>query len=627
MWAWIRKRKTWLLTVSGVLLGAGLVLELRLQQHFYSQLTFAVSALLAGPDIFRVAWKSLKERRLGMNFLMTIAAVGAFGTGHGEEGAAVLFLFAIAEGLEEYAETRAHSSIGKLLQLAPSTASVRRDGEEVQVPTEEVRPGETILLRPGEKIPLDGIVREGSSSVDQAAITGESVPVEKGPGSSVFAASLVNDGYLEVEVSKASSETLLARIVALIEGAEKHRSRTERFVDRFARLYTPTVVALAVATAIIPPLAFGLSFSAWLYRALVLLVVSCPCALAISTPVSFVSALTSAARQGVLIKGAEYVEAIRSARVFAFDKTGTLTQGRLAVDSVMPLGEGAEAEMIRIAAAIESRSLHPVGQAIVGHARQIGLDIDEVEDFISTSGKGVTATYRGTRYLLGNAAFLAERGLTVPAEIVARQQGRGTTVVLLASEEKLLACIGVSDQPRSAAVEAVRVLHRHGFHTVMLTGDARRTAEAMATQVGIDEVHAELLPEDKVDAVKRLGERYGGVVVVGDGVNDAPALAEASVGIAMGVAGTDVALETADIALMEDDLGKLPYLVELSSRTLRVVRQNIVASISIKGTLGLLALQGMVSLWVAVAIGDMGLSLAVILNALRVGLLHVGAKR
>ena len=621
---WTGNRTVWQIVLAGLLLGAGLLLEFRYGQPAVGEVVFALSALLAGQGIFRRAWRALRSLRLDINFLMMTAAIGAFGIGHGEEGAAVLFLFAIAEGLEGYAEERARASIGKLLELAPPTARIRRNAEEVSVPTDGVRVGEIILVGPGEKIPLDGIVRDGSSSVNQAPITGESVPVEKQLGDSVYAGTLVNEGYLEIEVSKRSTETILSRIVTLIEEAEKKKSRAERFVDHFARYYTPIMVGLAVLVATLPSLLFGQAFSTWLYRALVLLVVSCPCALAISTPVSMVAALTSAARQGVLIKGGEYVEAIRKARVFAFDKTGTLTEGRLRVNSVASLSGPGQKEILQLAAAIERKSQHPIAKAILEYAAQLDIAIPAATDFRSITGKGAEAVVGGTKYLLGNQRLFEESGIQFPKERMEKAEKGGASIVLLGCEEGILGFIAVSDRLRPTSPNAVAFLRSKGIRTVMLTGDAKGTAEAIARGLKIDEVHAELLPEDKVSAVERLRNEYGDVVVVGDGVNDAPALACASVGIAMGAIGSDVAFETADVALMQDDLSKIPYLVELSRKSVAVIKENIVVSLSIKASFGALALAGMISLWLAVAVGDMGLSLAVILNALRLGV--VGTK-
>ncbi len=611
--------RVWPLAVSATLLVLGLAIEFGWMLTTMAQVPYVLAALVAGPDIFRNAWKSLLRRRLGMSFLMTLAAVGAFATGHGEEGAAVLLLFSVAEELEAYAATRAHSSIRSLLELAPAMAVVRRDGAEVQVPTEQVRVGETLVLRPGDKIPLDGVVVDGSSSVDQSPITGESVPVDKKGGCQVFAASMVNEGYLEVEVTQVSSGTLLARIVELVSEAEEKKAPTEQFVERFARVYTPAVVATAVVVAAVPPLLLGQPFMDWLYRALVLLVVSCPCALAISTPVSFVSGLTAAARQGVLIRGSEHLEAASRVGVVAFDKTGTLTRGVFDVVSVEVVGNADRRRVLAVGGAIEQRSQHPIAQAIVQYARAQKVPLPDVERFISEAGQGVSATVDGVPYRIGSPDSLGALRVELPEDRVQRLEQAGNTVVVLASSTDVLALFVVADRPRSKAGATVHQLRDYGLRTAMLTGDAQQTAEAVAATVDVDEVRAQLLPHEKVEAIRLWEESGDAVLMIGDGVNDAPALAQASVGVAMGAAGTDVAIETADIALMNDDLAKLPYLISLSRRTMATVRQNIALALSVKGTLALLSIPGWVSLWVAVAVGDMGLSLLVIANALRIG--------
>ena len=618
--SWLTNALTIRLGIAGILMAAGGLLEFRFNHKIMGQIVFAAVAILAGYQITLKGLGALLRLRLDMNFLMTVAAIGAFGIGHGEEGAAVLLLFAIAEGLEDYAADRARATIGKLLELAPLTARVRRNSREESLPTEQVQVGDIVLVRPGEKIPLDGLVRAGNSSVNQAPITGESVPVEKQPGDRVFAATLVNEGYLEIEVTKSSTETVLSRIVALVKEAEKKKSHAERFVGTFARYYTPSVVIAAVLVAVVPTLLFAQLFSTWFYRALVLLVVACPCALAISTPVSIVAALTNGARRGVLIKGGEYVEALRNARVFAFDKTGTLTEGKLSVRKIESFRNVSEEDVLQVAAAIEEKSQHPIGQAIVEHARTQTMDIPDTSNFRSVTGKGAEAIIDGKKYLIGNRRMFEERNLPYPESRRQKAERAGETIVLVGTESEILGCIALSDRLRPEAPKTIQTLHSRGIRTVMLTGDARATAEAIALELQMDEVHSELLPEDKVAVVEVLREKYGHVVVVGDGVNDAPALARATVGIAMGAMGSDVALETADVALMQDDLSKIPYLVELSHRTVAVMKENIVASIAIKGIFAVLAFPGLVSLWLAVAVGDMGLSLAVILNALRIGL-------
>ena len=549
-----------------------------------------------------------------------IAAVGSFFIGHGEEGAAVIFLFYVAEFLESHASERARRSILSLMKLAPEVATVKRDGEEIKVHVHDVGVNEIIVVRPGEKIPLDGEVVRGVSSVNQAPITGESVPVTKQVGDEVYAGTINNEGFLEIKVTKRSDETMLSKIIKLVEEAQKTRSPTEKFIDKFSKYYTPSVIVLAICVAVVPTLAYGLPFNDWFYKALVLLVVSCPCALAISTPVAMVSGITSAARNGVLIKGGAYVEEISKIKVFAFDKTGTLTEGRLEVTDVISLGHSREDVLIK-AASLEALSEHPIAKAIVEKAREEGAKLKTVNDFRAIAGKGVTGKIDGQAYYVGSKGLFKELSADFPENQAEKLENEGKTVVFIRNEKEVFGQIAVTDKIRDTTVRTMTELRERGIKTVMITGDNRRTAEAIANRIGIAEYQAELLPEDKVDIVKELSKKYGRVAMVGDGVNDAPALAGASVGIAMGAIGSDVSLETADIALMQDDLSKLPYLIELSKKTLKIVKENVLASILIKGSFAILVFPGLVTLWLAVAVGDMGLSLAVILNAMRLSLI------
>ena len=505
------------------------------------------------------------------------------------------------------------------MKLAPEKATVKRNGEEVEVHVHAVRVGDVVVVRPGDRIPLDGVVVSGASSVNQAPITGESMPVPKRKGDEVYAGTINQEGYLEIRVSRRSEETLLSKIVKLVEQAQMEKSRTEAFIDRFARYYTPVVISLALLVSILPPLLFDQPFREWVYRGLVLLVISCPCALAISTPVSMVSAITSAARNGVLIKGGSYIEEIKHARVVVFDKTGTLTTGMPEVTDVIALNGTGEAELLRIAASLEAKARHPLARAIVAAAEQKGVPLVEVSEFRALPGRGIEGEIEGRRYFVGSGLFLRERGLSPPEELVHRLEREGKSIVAVSSDGTVIGVIALRDRLRDSALETVRELKRRGIRVIMLTGDNRRAAKAVAATLGVDEYHAELLPQDKVRIVEELLRRYEHVVMVGDGVNDAPALAKAHVGIAMGAIGSDVAIESADIALMEDDLSKITYLLHLSEKTMSVVRQNVAASILIKGSFAVLAFPGYITLWLAVAVGDMGLSLAVILNALRIG--------
>lgn len=598
--------------VSGTLLVTGLLLEFAASQHLAALLMFIAVVAYAGRDIFRKAVRSALKGRLDMNSLMCIAAVGAFFIGHAEEGAAVIFLFFMAEYLEEYAGENAKRSMSRLLHMAPEKAKVKRPEGEVELHVHEVGRGELLAIRPGEKVPLDGTVEAGNSTVDESAITGESVPAAKAKGDEVYAGTMNEDGYIEVRTTRKSDETVLSRIVKLVKEAERKKSGTERFIDKFAAVYTPVVIGLAFATFIVP-LLLGYSWETWLYRALVLLVVSCPCALAISTPVAMVSAITSAARHGVLIKGASFIEELDRVRVFAFDKTGTLTMGKLEVAGITGFDGRSTQEILSIAASLESRSEHPIAKAVIKKAAEEGAEFREIDRFRSIKGRGIEAEIDGKRYYAGAPGLFDD----LPVSIPEGNETEGKTSLYIADESRVIGAIVLADKMRENAPSVIRDLKRLRIRTEMLTGDNEDVASALAEQTGVDSFFAGLLPEDKVKAVDKLKERFGRVAMVGDGVNDAPALASADVGIAMGHAGTDVAIETADIALMHDDLSKIDYLVYLSRKTMQVVKQNIAAAIMIKGTLTLMALFGLINLWVAVGVGDMGLSLAVILNAMR----------
>ena len=583
-----------------------------------SDLLLIATMILSGYKIAEIGLRSLLRLHISINLLITIAAVGAFAIGHLEEGAAVVFLFNIAEKLEDYAADRARRSIEALMELKPEVATIRSNGEEKVVPVGDVWPGEVFVVRPGDRIPLDGVVVEGTSEVNQATITGESAPAVKDLGDDVYAGTINIDGFLAVKVTKVMEETVLARILRLVEEAEESRSPTEAFVDRFARYYTPAVIVLAVLVAVIPPLFFQQSFQYWLYRALVMLVVACPCALAISTPVAMISAITSAGRNGVLVKGSTFIEQMSATKAIAFDKTGTLTMGELGVtDVISPVLS--ERELLRRAVALEAKAEHPIAKAIMEKAAEEGVDIVETTDFKAYVGRGVEACIDEKTCCIGNMRLFEELGIEPLDGLVERLEAEGKTVVLISEDDCAVGAIALMDKVREGAAESIRALKAVGIRVEMLTGDNETTARAIAERLGLDGYKAHLLPEEKVRAVEELKAEYGITAMVGDGVNDAPALAAADIGIAMGAIGSDVALETADIALMEDDLSRINYLVRLSRATMGRIRENIVASIVVKLMVAALAFPGWVTLWMAVAIGDMGLSIAVILNSLRLG--------
>jgi Cd2+/Zn2+-exporting ATPase len=582
-------------------------------------LTLMAGALVGGWNFFPKAVRAVRRLRLDMNFLMTVAILGALLIGEPVEAAAIAALFSFAELLESAAVTRARRSMEALVRLAPERARVvRPDGTETEIAAAELRQGHRVRVRPGEKLPIDGRVVDGESTVDEATVTGESVPVAKQPSDPVYAGTLAVEGYLEIEATTDAGNTTLDRIVRLVRQAELRRAPIEQFVERFARYYTPAVTGLAALTMAGPPmLGWGTGLE-WFVRGLTLLVVACPCALVIATPVTVVSALTSAAKHGVLIKGGEYLEALGHTCAMAFDKTGSLTQGRLAVTDVESLDGGSPEDVLALAAVIEHRSEHPIARAIVATAAARGLPSPsglDVSAFEARPGRGVVARVHGAAVSIGVPALFP--GTTLPSRF-AELQTAGKTVVLVGGPAGLRGLIALADAVRPEAPSVIAQLRRLGVHEmVMLTGDQERVARNIAHALGIPEVRAELLPERKVEAVEDLKRRHRTVAMLGDGVNDAPALAAATVGIAMGGAGSPATIETADIALMADDLTKLPYAVQLARRARALVRFNIALAIGLKMALAAGAVGGVVSLMVAVLVGDLGASLAVTLNASR----------
>ncbi|ELY64655.1 heavy metal translocating P-type ATPase [Natronococcus jeotgali] len=697
VWTSPRAKKTW---IGAAFVTLGLLVEFLLTAQnvavasvldyplHVADVLFLGAVAVSGVPVVRSGYYSAKNRSLDIDLLMGTAIIAATGIGYFVEAATLAVLFSIAELLEDYAMDRARNSLRELMELSPDEATVVRGGEEATVPADEVEVGETVVVRPGDKIPLDGTVVEGESAVDQSPITGESVPVDKTTGDEVYAGAINEEGYLEVEVTSTAGDSTLSRIIEMVQGAQAKKTETEQFVDRFSGYYTPVVVVLAILTAAIPPLViadpvsvdvagYGVSFAGdwqtWFIRGLTLLVIACPCAFVISTPVSVVSGITSAAKNGVLIKGGNYLEAMGEVDAVAIDKTGTLTKGELAVTDVVPAGDADEATLLRHAAGLERRSEHPIAAAILARADEAGVgDLPDPTGFESLTGKGIRgeigisgeaggssdSSDGGETYYAGKPALFEERGFDLSRahretdgagggatgnssdhrsdggvvaeetaesddgafaeDALAALEREGKTVVIVGTESELLGAIAIADEVRPASKRAVQRLQELGVErVVMLTGDNEGTARAIAEEVGADEYRAELLPDEKVDAVEELQAEYGEVAMVGDGINDAPALATAEVGIAMGAAGTDTALETADIALMGDDVGKLPYLYELSHTANGVIRQNVWTSLGVKFLLALGVPLGLVSVAVAVVVGDMGMSLSVTGNAMR----------
>jgi Cd2+/Zn2+-exporting ATPase len=637
---WQRNGRTVLTTCSGLLLLSAVIVHTVISKSLWESLglvdeqveyevplatkvMFALSALAGLWVVLPKAWYSLVRVRPDMNLLMTVAVLGAIAIDEWFEAATVGFLFSVSLALESWSVARARRAVAALMELSPPTARLKETQQEV--PAESVSVGTVILVRPGERIPLDGRVISGQSHVNQSPITGESVPVSKSPDEEVFAGTINGDGALEIRTTKAAGETTLANIIRMVGKAQSRRAPSEQWVDKFARYYTPLVMLLAVLVLIVPPLAFGAAWQVWFYNALVLLVIACPCALVISTPVSIVAALAAAARRGVLVKGGIFIEVPASVSAFAFDKTGTLTIGQPSVVEVVPLnGHSAEELMLR-AAAMEQHSDHPLAQAIVRHAAEQGITPSPAESFQILPGKGASALFDGRPFWLGSHRYLEERGQETP-EVHAQiehMSSAGRTVVVIGNDEHVCGFITLADEVRPKCREILERLRGQGIqHLIMLTGDNEATAREIAKSTGIDEFRAELLPEDKVAAIEALVAKYGTVAMVGDGVNDAPALGRATMGIAMGAAGSDAALETADVALMSDDLGQIPWLVAHSRRALAIIRQNIWFSLGIKALFVVLTMIGWSSLWAAIA-ADMGASLVVVFNGLR--LLRAGS--
>lgn len=585
---------------------------------------FLAAILIGGFSLFKTGFKNLFRLEFDMRTLMTIAIIGAGFIGEWSEGAVVVILFAISEALEKYSMDKARASIRSLMDIAPKEALIRRNGQELLIKVDDIQIGDIMIVKPGQKIAMDGTVVKGYSSVNQAAITGESVPLEKSVDDDVFAGTLNTEGLLEIKVTKRVDDTTIAKIIHLVEEAQAERAPSQAFVDKFAKYYTPAIIVIAALVAIIPPLLFQADWSEWIYQGLAVLVVGCPCALVISTPVAIVTAIGNAARNGVLIKGGVYLEEAGALNAIAFDKTGTLTKGIPAVtDFVMLDNEQKENELLSIIAALEYNSQHPLASAIIKKAeeKEISFKVVVVEDFSSITGKGIKGTINGLTYYIGNPKLFEELlNHSISSEIskkIYELQLQGKTVMVVGTTDSISALIAVADEVRESSRSTIARLHELGIKkTIMLTGDNKGTGNAIGELVGVSDIEAELLPQDKLAFIKKLRDEHGKVAMVGDGVNDAPALASATVGIAMGGAGTDTALETADIALMGDDLKKLPFTIKLSRKALNIIKQNITFSLVIKLIALLLVIPGWLTLWIAI-FADMGATLIVTLNGLR----------
>lgn len=589
------------------------------EDHLYPITGYAAAIIIGGYTLFLKGFKNLARLNFDMSTLMTIAIIGAAIIGEWGEGAMVVILFAISEALERFSMEKARQSIESLMDIAPKEALIKRDNKEMRIHVDDVQIGDIMIVKPGEKLAMDGLVMKGTSSLNQAAITGESVHAVKTAGDEVFAGTLNEEGLLEVKVTKHAEDTTIAKIIHLVEEAQAEKAPSQQFVDKFARYYTPAIIVLAFLIAVVPPL-FGGDWSEWIYQGLAALVVGCPCALVVSTPVAVVTAIGNAARNGVLIKGGIHLEETGALKSIAFDKTGTLTKGVPAVTDIITIN-GDERKLLQIMAAIEKGSQHPLASAIMKKAEDISADFTglDIEGFTSITGKGVKASVNGVLYYAGSPNLFEELHSGMERTLqkqIADLQTQGKTVMILGTASEILLLIAAADEIREHSRTVISKLNDMGIKTVMLTGDNQRTALEIGKQAGVSEIKADLLPQDKLAYIKELRAGHQSVAMVGDGVNDAPALAAASVGVAMGGAGTDTALETADIALMSDDLSKLPYTIKLSQKALRIIKQNITFSLGIKAVALLLVVPGWLTLWIAI-FADMGATLLVTLNSLR----------
>jgi len=598
---------------SGLMLALGIILELLNAGIVPVYIAFLSSALSAGRYVIPMGIRGIAKRRLDQHFLMASASIGAMIIGAPAEGAAVMFLFYISILLEDRAEDRVREEIQSLIELEPPTVLAKINGAEVCIAPTDVKTGNILIIRPGTRIGLDGIIVTGATTVDQAPITGESLPVPKSAGDQVFAGTINHEGYIEVEVKNESDETVLSKIIQLVEESRNKRAPTERAITRFSRIYTPIVLMVSILVGVVS-LLLNMTVAQAAYRALTLLVVSCPCAFAVSIPVTMVSAIAGSARTGVLVKGAVHLEMASKTEIVAFDKTGTLTEGVLSVKDVCLHNNHTRCEILSVAASLETMSEHPIGRALVSASNQENLDIPLASEFTAVPGRGVTGQIDETSYLVGNRRLLSE--YDVPLQSTSDHSCGIGTMVYVAHKDEHFGTIILSDTLREKTKQAISHLKQMGIRTVMLTGDSENVAREIAEEIGIDEYRAELLPHEKLEIVKEL-KKSGVTLFVGDGINDTPALAEADVGIAMGAAASDAALESSDIALMKQDLTKVPEFVLKARKTMRVVRQNVAASLIVKAVTGVLAGLGFLTLWMAIGIGDMGLTFAVIANALR----------
>jgi Cd2+/Zn2+-exporting ATPase len=581
------------------------------------QILAIVAILLSSSGVVKEAIEDVQNKRITANLLMLIAGIASFFILHGQEGATAILLYAIAERLEEITADKSRNAIKELLELAPDEAFLKTDNGYEIVPSKEIEIGNIIGIKPGMKVPLDGTIVKGSSYFDESAITGESIPVFKKEGKEVFAASMNSDSFVDIEVIRESNNTIVAQIAQSVKVAQQNKSTHERFIEKFAKYYTPIIIISSIFVMFIP-LLFNLNFYEWFYRGLVLLVVSCPCALTLSTPLANIASLTKLAREGILVKGNKFIEKIQDIEVFAFDKTGTLTEGKLKLFDIFSYNGVSKSDVISIAASLEALSEHPIGKTVVKEAKKMGLTFQNVEEFEIAKGKGIKGKINGEFFYVGSQKYIEELNYEIPIEDILKVENSGTIPILLGNKQHLLGLLSIRDVLRTSAPILINGLKKRGYETVLISGDNQRVCDSIGACLDIDRAYGEHLPDQKLQEIENLKEQYKGVVMVGDGINDAPALALSDLGIAIGASATDVTLETADVIIINDDLKKLLIYIDIAKKTNRKIKENIWSSIIIKVSFAILTVIGLMNLWIAVGIGDMGLSLVILLNSMMI---------
>jgi len=582
-----------------------------------AQILAIASIILSSSGVVKEAIEDISEKKITANLLMLIAGIASFFIFHGQEGATALLLYAIAERLEEITTNKSRNAIKELLELAPDDALLKTENGYKSIQSKDVRIGETVGIKPGMKVPLDGIIVKGSSYLDESAITGESVPVFKKEGDEVFAASLISDSFIDIEVTRISTNTIVAQIAESVKIAQQNKSDHEKFIEKFAKYYTPIILLSSILVMTIPPL-LGLRFVDWFYRGLILLVVSCPCALTLSTPLANIASLTKLAREGILVKGNKFIEELQNIEAFAFDKTGTLTEGKLKIFDILSYNGANKQDIINIAASLESLSEHPIGKAIVNQAKEMKLAFQTVDDFEVIKGKGIKGKINGEIFYVGSYNFMKELNYELPIDDIQNIETSGTIPILLGNQQHLLGIISIRDVLRVTAPILINGLKKRGYETILISGDNQNVCNSIGACLDIDKAYGEHLPDQKLQEIKNLKQKYKGVAMVGDGINDAPALALADLGIAIGASATDITLEAADIIVIGDDLKKILTYVDIAKKTNKKIKQNIWTSILVKVSFAILTVIGLMTLWLAVGIGDMGISLAILVNSLTI---------